>query len=164
MKKNTCFFVICLLLASSAFLSAQTAVEIEELLETKAVSYDQAALFVLKAADVSDLKDPAEAFRFAAGRNWLPGKAVSGDAARLDGVSLLVMRSFNIKGGLFYSLTKSPHYAYREMVYQDIIQGRADPAMAVSGEFLLFIVSRVLFLQEDHASGAGQETILEDQG
>jgi hypothetical protein len=93
--------------------------------------------------------DPNEAFRYAAKRNWLPKKAAANDAARLDGISLLLMRSFGIKGGIMYSLTKSPRYAYRELTYKNIIQGRADPAMNVSGGQLLFIINRALSLQEN---------------
>jgi hypothetical protein len=49
-----------------------------------------------------------------------------------------------MKGGAFYTLSKTPHRAYRELLSQNIIQGRADSDMAVSGELLLFIVNRVL--------------------
>ena len=149
MKKSMWLLIFCFLPAVSVFLSAQTAVEIEELLKTETLSYGEAALFVLKAAEVSEPQNPAEAFSFAAERKWLPGKAVSGGKASLDGVSLLIMRSFGKRGGIFYSLFKNPHYAYREMVYQDIIQGRTDPKMTVSGELLLFLLSRVFSLQED---------------
>jgi hypothetical protein len=79
----------------------------------------------------------------------LPKKAAPQNKASLEGISLLVLQSFGIKGGLFYSLTKNPHYAYREMVYQDIIQGRSDPQMPVSGDLLLFLVNRVLSRAED---------------
>ncbi|MCL2763022.1 MAG: hypothetical protein FWD36_07455 [Treponema sp.] len=152
MKNNQYFFAICVLLLSPALLHAQTALEIEALLETKAVSYEQAARFVLEAADVSggfDRSRPAEAFRFAADQRWLPKKAAPAGEASLEGISLLIMRAFNLKGGLFYSLFKTPHYAYRELVYQDVIQGRVDPEMAVSGDTLLFMVNRVFSFMED---------------
>jgi hypothetical protein len=58
------------------------------------------------------------------------------------------MRSFNIKGGLFYSLTQNSHYAYRELVHKKIIQGRVDPAMNLSGERLLLITGRILAMGE----------------
>ena len=76
------------------------------------------------------------------------GKAAGSSGARLDGVSLLLMESFNIKGGIMYSLFRNPHYAYRELVYLDIIQGRVDPEMTVSGDLLLFLVNRILSRQE----------------
>ena len=144
MKNSICFFIISLLFFIPVFLPAQTAAEIEVLLDTPALSYEQAARFVLRAADVTADISPAEAFHYAQEKNWLPKKAESNGQASLGGVSLLIMRSFDIKGGLFYSLFKNQHYAYRELVYKDVIQGRFDPGMAVSGDQLLFMVNRVL--------------------
>jgi hypothetical protein len=125
---------------------AQSAAEeIETLLGTRAVTYAQAARFVLEASGALATSDPEEAFRYAQEREWLPRSASPYGTARLDEVSLLLMRSFNIKGGMLYSLTKDrPHYAYRELTHNNVIQGRADPAMKVSGERLLFITGRIL--------------------
>jgi hypothetical protein len=137
----------CLFLVLPAFLPAQTGAMIEELLETKAVTYEQAAQLVLEAADLEDYSSDsskAEAFDYAVERNWFPLDAEGWGAASLQGVSLLIMQAFGFKGGLFYTMGKSPHYAYRELVYQEVIQGRVDPQMAVSGEMLLFMVGRVL--------------------
>lgn len=145
MKTTLCLFITCLLFIIPVFLPAQTAAEIEDLLNTRELSYEQTVRFVLRAADVSDESiGAADAFLFARENRWLPKKAEAGDAASLEGVSLLIMKSFRIKGGLFYSLFGNSHYAYRELVYQDVIQGRIDPGMAVSGDQLLFMVNRVL--------------------
>jgi hypothetical protein len=123
------------------FLLAPTADEIEALLETDALTYEQAASFVLRAADIDVW---GSAFDYAAEQTWLSAKASVDGTASLGEVSLLVMRAFNMKGGAFYTLMKTPHYAYRELLNQNIIQGRADSDMAVSGDLLLFIVGRVL--------------------
>jgi hypothetical protein len=143
----------------AAPLCAQTAAELEELLQVQAVSYGQAARFVLEAADAADSqnvsKKTASAFTFAAERAWLPHNAAADDAARLDGVSLLLMQAFGVKGGMWYSLMKNPHYAYRELLYQDVIQGRVSPEMAVSGEYLLFLINRLLSRQEGADSASG---------
>ena len=155
--RNFCIsFLLAALITLPAFLSAQTADEIELLLSSEALSYEQAARFVLEAADVTALSSPSEAFSYAAEQQWLPKKAAPDAQARLDGVSLLIMRSFNIKGGIFYSMVKNPHYAYREMVHQDVILGRAGPEMPVSGDMLLFMVSRILTRQEDEAQAASE--------
>ena len=140
MKRRLFLFSIVFLVLSSPIF-AQTAAEIETLLASDAVSYDQAASFVLRAADV---EATGSAFTYATEQKWLSAKAVSGGSATLDEVSLLIMGAFGIKGGIMYSATKAPHYAYRELVYQGIIQGRADPALVVSGDLLLFMVGRVL--------------------
>ena len=133
----------------SAPLSAQTALRIEEMLEKSALSWSEIAIFTLEASDQIALFDAEEAFNYAYSRNWLPKKAQANDNARLDGVALLLMQSFDLKGGIFYSITKNPHYAYRELVYQDIIQGRTYPDMLVSGDDFLFILSRILSLTND---------------
>ena len=139
--------IIFLFIAAVAF--SQSADDIDVLLETETISYQQAAWFVLAAANPDGFSgSPAEAFRYAMERKWLPANAVAEDSARLDAVSLLVMQSHNMKGGLMYTLTKSGRYAYRELVYLNIIQGRTDPQMTVSGDLLLFILTRILLLQE----------------
>jgi hypothetical protein len=81
-------------------------------------------------------------------QGWLPAGVAPTGTIRLDEVSFLVMQSFDIKGGVFYTLTENRRYAYRELVYRNIIQGRSSPAMAVSGDMLLFVVNRVLSFQE----------------
>ena len=136
------FFTVCLTVAFPVF--AQSAAEIDELLSTEAVTYEEAAWFVLRVAEIPGVDSPAGAFGYAADRKWLPAKAVPGGRARLDGVSLLVMRSFGFKGGLFFTLTKSSRYAYRELLQMGVIRGRVDPEMGVSGETLLFIAGNVL--------------------
>ena len=149
MKKFIPIFLLCL---SPVILKAQsTAEEIEALLETEAVTYAQAARFIMEAADIITSSGAALSggwFEYAMEQKWLPRNTSANQRARLDRIALLVMRSFDIKGGYFYSIFKSPHYAYHELLYKRVIQGRADPAMAVSGSNLLFITSRALNLKE----------------
>jgi len=162
MKKNICITFFLLFLYAA--LHAQTADEILALLQTPAVTYGQAALFVLEAADVevpydkTNGQDAAlEATRFAIEKKWLPAKAKAGDAISLENLSLLIMKAFGLKGGPMYTLFKSAHYGYREMVYRDLIQGQSDPRMKVSGEEMLFIVSRLLYSIEDNPWGFSGE-------
>jgi hypothetical protein len=145
------FLMRVLVFGGVALLHAQTAAEIESLLETPAVSYAQAARVALRAADAAEAAEvsgPEEAFAFAAARNWLPKNASPDAEARLDGVSLLFMRAFGLKGGLFYSLIKNPHYAYRELERRNAFKGGSDPHDAVSGDLLLFITGRLLSITE----------------
>jgi hypothetical protein len=130
------------------------AAEMDALLDSGEISYGQAARFILEAAEVYSGQGEAaaeQAFALAAERGWLPKNVQPGTPARLEGVCLLVMGSFDLKGGLMYTLFQTPHYAYREMVYQKLIQGRTDPALPLSGERLLRIIGRTL----DH-TGRGE--------
>jgi len=151
-KKISILLIFCFLTAP-AFLAAQsTAQEIETLLGTNAVTYAQAARFALEASDTLAVPDPNEAFRYAAEHGWLPKNVSANDTARLDGISLLLMRSFDIGGGILYSIAKNPHYAYRELAYREVIRGRADPAMNVSGELFLFLTGRILSQRDEAAT------------
>jgi len=149
MRKQLCI-IICLLLSVPVIYS-QIAQKVEELLNTEAVSNGQAAWLVLEAADISGpagISGEAEAFSYASANKWFPSGAVPSGKVRFDRVSSLIMKAFGMKGGIFYSLTKSPHYAYRELVYRNVIVGRSDPGMNVSGYELLYMVNRVLSYQE----------------
>ena len=141
------YFLLCLFVAVPCFLFSQTAERIERLLEQDQVSYKDAALLVLEAAghiDPASRTSADDAFTFATERGWLPKNAVANNVTRLNGLSLLVMQAFEINGGAFYSLFKNPHYAYRAMVYRNIIHGRSDPQAFVSGDLLLYTVNRAI--------------------
>jgi len=144
-------FVICYLLFNTPLYS-QTAARIERLLEKETVSYQEAVLLALEASgrlDPADKTEGEDAFNFAKERGWLPANAKLNNAINMKDLSALIMRAFSIKGGLFNSIFKNPHYAYRTLVYYNIIQGRADPLMYVSGELLLFTVNRAMYLGTD---------------
>ena len=144
-----CFFGA--LYAWPASVGAQgTAVEIEALLASDAITYAQASRFVLEAADAAMFDDSAEAFRFAIERDWLPGSASPDAPARLDSISLLLMRSFGLRGGILFTLTESAHFAYREMEYMGFIHGRVSPRQRVSGDTLLYLTGRVLSHVEEN--------------
>jgi len=146
-KTFTLLFVIFSLLFTKSPLFSQTADRLETLLQQEQVSYKDAALLVLEAAghlDPAKQTSADDAFSFAAGRGWLPKGVSANNAARLNGLSLLVMQAFDINGGALFSLFKNPHYAYRAMTYRGIIQGRSDPQMPVSGDLLLYTVNRAM--------------------
>ncbi|MCL1837372.1 MAG: hypothetical protein FWG46_07490 [Treponema sp.] len=145
MKK---IFILMILLSFAALsLFAQTAAEMDALLETRAVSGGAAARFVLEAAELlppglSGAEAESAAFDLAKSRGWLNGAAA--DPVSLRDTAFLVMGAFDFGGGLMYTLFHNPRYAYREMVHRKLIQGRADPSMAVSGARLLHIIGRTL--------------------
>ena len=152
-KKKRVFFLLLFSLFTFNFSFAQTshpagaADRLEALFNTPKLNYEQAAAFVLEAADITAISQ-AEAFRYATERNWLPKNAEARDTARLDGISLLIMKAFEIKGGAFYSVFQNAHYAYRELEYRKIIEGKTLPSNVVSGELLLFIIGRTLSYTE----------------
>jgi len=134
-------------------LFGQTADRLEEILGKPVLNWGDAAIFTLEASDQAVFSGPDEAFSYAMERKWLPKNAQIDESARLNGVALLFMRAFNLKGGIFYTLAKTPHTAYRELAYREVIQGRTDPDMQVSGADFLFMLGRILSIEDDTPTG-----------
>jgi hypothetical protein len=123
-------FVLCFF--ATAPLHAQTAAELEALLQTQAVTCEQAARFVLEAAELTD----ADALA------WLPGAPEK--PVTLAELSFLIMKAFDMEGGVMYALLPGPRYAYRSMISRSFIQEPADPAMTLNGDRFLLILGNVL--------------------
>jgi hypothetical protein len=137
-------------------LHAQTAGEMDALLASRSLTYAQAARFVLPAAGEAAADLSAEgAFRTAVSRGWLPKTASAGAAARLDGTALLLMKAFDLRGGFMYRFFPNSRYAYRELVYQQIIQGQVDGSMPLSGEFFFQILGRAMEAAENSGAKKG---------
>ncbi|MCL1928481.1 MAG: hypothetical protein FWG07_06795 [Treponema sp.] len=139
-------------------LSAQTAAEMDALLETNAVSAGMAARFVLGSLQLlpegfSGEAAERAAYDMAQARGWV--KAAAGDSITLKETAFLVMKAFELRGGIMYSMAKNPRYAYRELVYRKIIQGKSDPAMKVSGRRLLHIIDRAHLFANAGLQGEG---------
>ena len=148
-RKLMFLFTLAAVMALPASLEAQTAARLAAILDKPAVNYGEAAIFALEAAEQAFFTDPVEAFNYAKERKWLPKKAEAGGVARLDGISLLLVKAFEVKGGMFFRIAQNSHYAYRELVYMSIILGDTDPAMKVPGEEFLFMLGQLLDRKED---------------
>jgi len=141
-------FIIFLLCA--AILPAQTAAEMESILNSKAVNYGQAALFVIASAgNANNIITQQAAFNMALTNGWIPKDAVINDPIKLGKLSFLIMEAFDMKGGLMYSILPGPRYAFRSLESRSVIQGIIDPGMTVSGEWFLRILGNVLNIAED---------------
>jgi hypothetical protein len=142
-------FTLLLLLAALSPLPAQApptaslAGELNAVLDSEAVTWAEAARFVLPAAGMQ-AEDAASAFEAARARGWLPKRAAPETLANFGGLSFLVMKAFGIPGGLMYRLFPGPRYAYRELVYRGVIQDQQEKSWKVSGFWLISLIGRVL--------------------
>jgi hypothetical protein len=132
-----------MLLFSVTAAYGQSAAELESLLETGEITCSQAAYLVLAAAEAPQA-NPEAAFAAAREKGWLPVKAESGDSITLSGLSLLMMKAFDLKGGLMYRFFPGGRYAYRTMTSRGFIEGRSYPTLKVSGEQFLQILGNIL--------------------
>ncbi|MDR0998416.1 MAG: hypothetical protein LBL70_05055 [Treponema sp.] len=135
------FYLLVLFTALVSPLFAQTAAELDLLLETKEVSFAQAARFVLAVGDVADEKtEAARAYALAEEAGWLPKRAAPDKPVKLGELCFLIMGAFEMKGSFLYTLFPGPRYAFRELDYLRLIPGQRDPGLKVSGERLLQIL------------------------
>ena len=144
------FFFLLMLIALPA--GAQTAAEVEALLESPAVSRSEASRFT--AAAVFDTA--IGGFNGGASGNAPPTITAEG-SIRLDEAALLLMEAFDATGGAGYTIFRNRHYAYRELRHRGIIRGRTDPADTVPGETFLYMIHRMLALQESAEGAALRE-------
>ena len=119
----------------------------DTLLEAKTITTATAARFAMGAAgllppELSGSAAEAAAYEQAFSRGWV--KRGPEEAITMKYLAYLLMNVFEIKGGIMYSIFRTPRYAYREMLYRKIIQGSADEGMKVSGHKFLQIISSAL--------------------
>jgi outer membrane protein OmpA-like peptidoglycan-associated protein len=140
--RHTIFLVFSFFFVS--FLRAQTAVELDLLLEAREVNFAQASRFVLVSAGVADETMGAGAAYILAWRQgWLPERASPSASIKLGELCFLIMQAFDMKGSFLYATFSGPHYAFRELNYLKLIPGQRDPDIWVSGERLLQILGMV---------------------
>jgi hypothetical protein len=149
-------FVCITLLALAGTGYSQTARDMDALLETRILTYGQAVQFAFSAAEILDAAVSAEdAFAEALKRGWIPASSGLMYPVKYDKAAFLLMKAFDLKGGLFYRLFPGPRYAYRELVYRRIIQGPVDSFTTLTGEEFLNILGRILELRENRAAQNG---------
>jgi hypothetical protein len=145
MKNLPCLpALVCAMLLLSVTAWGQSAAEMESLLDAGEITCSQAAYFVLAAALEDPPQNPEAAFGMVLEQGWLPANSKSGGSITLGGLSLLLMKAFDIKGGLMYRFFPLDRYAYREMIGRGFIEGRSYSTFTVSGEQFLRILENVL--------------------
>lgn len=63
-------------------------------------------------------------------------------------VAFIAMQSIGIRGGIFYSLFKTKHYAFKELQYLEIIDKNIDPNKKISGNEALNIITECITYYE----------------
>ncbi|MDR1277944.1 MAG: hypothetical protein LBK02_04270, partial [Treponema sp.] len=130
----------------------------DELLDSREITWAQACRFVLPAAGALDENaGTGAAFAAAREKGWLPKGAAAEGLVNLGQLSFLIVQSFSIKSSFLYRLFPGPRYAYRQLDYLGLIPGLRDPGLKVSGDGLLHILGRVLSYQGDERAAEREE-------
>ena len=148
MKHTLCITVAVFLIAAAAF--GQAAEKIDKILETERATFGHAAYLIQTALnDGSDGLDFETAFdRFKSEHeNLIRDSVTSEDAIPVKTYAFLLMKAFDVKGGMMYRIYPCPRYAYRDLRYLAVIQGKNNPTASMTGTTMLQIFSRINTVQ-----------------
>lgn len=144
MKRTVCITVAVLITIAASF--GQAAEKVDRILETEKTTFGQVAYLIQTALnDGSDKLDFETAFdRFKSGnKNLIRDSVTAGDVIPVKTYAFLLMKAFNIKGGLMYRIYPCPRYAYRDLRYLAVIQDNNDPDAPMTGSTMLQILGRI---------------------
>jgi hypothetical protein len=124
--------------------SAQSNEFLDGLLAKQSITVGQTAYLVLVASDnLAEDADEARAFELLTNMGWTPAGATVNQPIELASYAYILMRAFNLKGGIMYTLFPSPRYAFRELASMQIIQSVYDPSSPLDGSMAIQILSMV---------------------
>lgn len=149
MKYKACFFVLLgvVFFNFGTFAYSQSAKIIEKILSSSALTVGDACYLAgIMAGTLSDealSSDALDKFRYM--KNFKDAKA--DDIIRYDVFAVLVMEAGNIKGSIWYDLYKTPHYAFRYLKIEGLIDDGKSPSSNVEPRDAIAIISKLSEVQ-----------------
>ncbi|MCF7929693.1 MAG: hypothetical protein K9L68_13505 [Spirochaetales bacterium] len=152
------FVLVCVvffILPGIAF--SQSADYIDNVLQEDPLRLGTASKLVLESAGLID-EDAGEqeAVSFVKAAEWKLSAEKADDPVNLGDFSLLIMQSFDLSGGIMYSILPGPRYASREMDFRGFLRGSPDPSVMIDGKRALEILSAVLNSDDVLEAGGNQ--------
>ena len=140
------------LISGSITLTAQSNQFVDELLAEERATFGRTVYLTLLAVNlVTEDTSIEESLTVLQKRGWGIKLRASESPINLGEYSLLLMKAFNIPGGLFYHIFTGPRYACRELAYLGFIKGNSSPFRDVSGEEVLQMLGYVLEWREERS-------------
>ena len=144
MKQSICIAAAACLFIAAAF--GQSAQKIDEILKSGEATFGQAAYLILTAlGSASDDTDFAAAFDEIRkhDQKWIHNSVTAEDSIPVKAYAFLLMNAFNMERGMMYRIYPCPRYAFRDLRYLAIIQGKDDPDAPMTGAEMLQILARI---------------------
>ncbi len=151
MKKNKLILFVVLIVCLPLFLHSQSNTVIDEMLDKEKAGFGRTSYMVFTAAGI--LRDNAtleESLGYLSGLKWNMKNKESGEYITLGEYSYMLMKSFNINGGIMYQIFPGPKYAARELFYLRFIDENRNPNRFISGEEVIRILGRLLEWKEEN--------------
>lgn len=151
MRKDLCFLILSVFFVlKGGFVFAQSNEIIDKLLDEKIALFGETVYISLAAAGlIQESASIEESITILETKNWGIVKSKD-DPISLGEYSYLLMKIFDLKGGLMYSLSPGPRYACREFEYLGFIKLKPTPYRNISGEEVLQILGKLLTWLREH--------------
>lgn len=150
MKIKRLFLLIIVFICLPLFLHSQSNTVIDELLDKEKADWGQTTYLVLTAAELLDENaDMTEVMATLEVQQWRIDTKDPDEFISLGEYSYLLMKAFDLTGGLMYKLLPGPRYAARELDYLDFIYDNKSPYRTLSGEEVLRILGKLLEWKEE---------------
>lgn len=141
MKK---FVVILLIIYLAIPVFAQDAEQISSILDKDHVSYMDFSYLV--ASELGMNVTPFEAWVYCDRFECFPFTAKPDDQIPVKIISYFLMKNYALSGGIMWSLTKSPRYAWKELRRNSFWNVNTDPSSVLSGRDLIQAISKFVSL------------------
>ena len=130
-KKLLVFFLVIMF---SSFCFGQQAEIITEILESTEVTWGDMSYIAASYINVDEANlNKNSAFEFLKECNIISPNVNITEPINMAELSGLCMKTFNMKGGLFYTISKSNWYAFKELKALGFLVKNADPHSKISG-------------------------------
>jgi len=139
------FLSVIFVFLSLPLLSAQSNEIIDQLLEQEEASFALSAYMVLSAVgEVPEDAAPGRAIEVLNAQKWDLAPPSPDGVITLGEYSYLLMKAFNMKGGIMYSIFPGPRYAARELAFRNLVRGNSAAGRTISGNEVMRILGRAL--------------------
>ena len=149
MKSRAYFFVLLgiTFFSLGSFAYSKSARIIAKILGSSTLSVGDACylagIMAGKVSDESLSSDALEKFRYI--KNLKDAKV--DDNIRYDVFAALVMEAGNVKGSIWYNLYKTPHYAFRYLKMEGLVNDEKSPSSSVEPRDAIAIISKLSEVQ-----------------
>lgn len=147
MVKTYTFIFLFFIGGLLAFGQSNTVIDV--LLEEEQATWGTTAYLVLSAAQLlPENASASEAVDNLTEKGWYKETGTPEEQIKLGEFSHMLMKAFDVKGGIMYRLIPGPRYASRELYFKKIIRSHSSPYRTLSGEEAVDILRMLIEWKE----------------
>ena len=149
MRKRLFFLICAFFFAGAIFASAQSNEVLDIMIEQEDALYAETLYLVFTASGfLDDEASPEQALSIPLERGWVKAEQPADRPIRLGELSHIIMKAFDLPGGLLYRIFPGPRYAARELAFYGVIREHRSCNRRVSGTEAIRIIRNAVEWKE----------------